>query len=436
MRPLFVLTAMLMLAACTISDDGNNNTYTCKDGGQKRFVRDATLYWYLWNDLLPRKKDIKLGNYDTPSELLADLISVQPLDGYSYIGSAADDVAFFGAGQYEGFGFSWQRVATDDIRLTRVFTGSPAAAAGFSRGQQVVAIDGRAIADIEAAEGFEAALDAATVNFSMRQTDGVTEFSADVTKGIVTINPVPQWRLIPRTGTAPIGYVELASFISTADSVLDTVFASFRSADVTEVIVDLRYNGGGLVATADLFADLLGGAVAENLTFSRTLHNADRSADYDYEEFFDLLGNSINLARLVVIATPSTASASEMVINGLEPHVEVTVVGDRTFGKPVGQVGFEFCGNILRLTGFQTVNADGFGDYFNGLPADCVADDDLNIPVGDDTDPSLVAARAWLDTGACPPSPVRSPFVSSPLRIGTEAGDQSKPPWQEHANAW
>ena len=75
---------------------------------------------------------------------------MQPLDNFSYLTSALADSAFFGAGLYEGFGFSWKRLAGDEIRLTRVFTGSPAEAAGFSRGQRIVALDGRSIAEIEA----------------------------------------------------------------------------------------------------------------------------------------------------------------------------------------------------------------------------------------------------------------------------------------------
>ena len=435
MRSLAVIFLSAILAACSFSDgDSNDDLYSCSNRDQKRFVRDATEFWYLWNDLLPDKT--KVADYDSPAEVLAAMTAVQPLDNFSYIGSAAADAAFFGGGLYLGFGFSWQRVATDDIRLTRVFADSPADGAGFSRGQRILALDGRSIAEIEAAEGIGAALRAATVDFTLLEIDGVTEFTVTVTQDTVVIAPVPQWRTIPRAGNTPVGYVELASFIGTADSTLDAVFANFRAAGVTDLIVDLRYNSGGLVATAELFGDLLGGVVAENLTFTRTLHNADRAAEYDSDEFFELLANSINLSRLVVIATPATASASELLINGMEPHVDVAIVGDRTFGKPIGQVGFEFCGNILRLTAFQTVNADGFGDYFDGLPADCAAVDDLNVAVGDDADPNMIAARAYLDTGACPAAPLQAPLSYSQLELQMLTDDRRGPPWRQALGAW
>jgi len=168
------------------------------------------------------------------------------------------------------------------------------------------------------------------------------------------------------------------------------------------VIIDLRYNGGGLVSTAELLGDYLGGLVAQSLIFSSTEFNADRAAQYNETELFELRGNSISLSRLVVIASRGTASASELVANGMIPHVDVAIVGDRTFGKPVGQIGLEFCDKILRPTAFKLANALGDGDYFDGLPADCAAVDDLSVAVGDSLDPNMVAAMSYLDTGACP----------------------------------
>ena len=154
-----------------------------------------------------------------------------------------------------------------------------------------------------------------------------------------------------------------------------------------------------------------------------------------FRPFFNRLGNSINLSRLVVIATDRTASASEMITNGMDPHVEVTIVGADTFGKPGGQVGFEFCEQILRPTAFQLVNADDFGDYFGGLPVDCPAVDDLNIPIGNPTDPNVVTALGYLDTGACPVA--AAPGGPSKPGIVTDfpQPDRLGPPWREFAGA-
>jgi carboxyl-terminal processing protease len=187
---------------------------------------------------------------------------------------------------------------------------------------------------------------------------------------------------------------------------MDAVFADFRAQGVNDVILDLRYNGGGLVSTSELLGDFLGGDVAENLVYSKTVFNELRAPANNSIEFFERRGNSMSLVRLVVIASRSTASASELVINGMDPHVQVVIVGDDTFGKPVGQVGLEFCEKILRPTAFQTLNADDFGDYFFGLPVDCAAPDDLDVAVGADNDPNIEAALSYLDTGGCPAAAV------------------------------
>ncbi len=434
-------TAMLVVA-CSSGGDGTGNVTqqpdACDINGQKQYVLDAMYDWYLWTDVLPAKSSVSIADYSTPESLLAYLTSFQPLDDFSFINDADADAQFFGEGKYEGFGFSSRFVAADDLRFSRVFLDSPAGTAGLARGDRVLTMDGRTIANIEANEGVGAFFDANdSINFTLRRVNG-TEYSVMVTKDIVTIDPVPQWRVIDAGGGRNVGYMELATFISTADSVFDTVFADFRAANVTEVIIDLRYNGGGLVSTAELLGDYLGGLVAENLTFSRTEFNAARAAANNREEFFERRGNSMSLSSLVVIATRSTASASELVANSMIPHVNVQIVGDRTFGKPVGQVGLEFCSKILRPTSFKTVNANGEGDYFDGLPlgAGCAAADDLNIPVGDDTDPNVVEAMGYLETGACPIS--ATPGTQQKLRYqhASEQEFRRGPPHREFLDAW
>jgi C-terminal processing protease CtpA/Prc len=412
-KPIIILSALLV-AACSSSDGASDEApvAACSLEGQKQFVLDNMRAWYFWNDLLPAQVDTS--QFATPEDLLAFLTTFSPditpddgidnpVDRFSFINTAAADQAFFGEGKFEGFGFSSRFVAENDLRLSRVFFDSPANLAGLERGQQIIALNGRTIAEIEANEGVNAVFDLSPLEFTMREIDG-TEFTVEITQDIVTIDPVPQSRIIvdPNGVRTPVGYMELATFISTADAEMDTVFANFRAQGVNDVILDLRYNGGGLVSTSELLGDFLGGDVAENLAYSKTVFNELRAAANNRTEFFERRGNSMSLVRLVVIASRSTASASELVINGMDPHVEVIIVGDDTFGKPVGQVGLEFCEQILRPTAFQTLNANDFGDYFFGLPVDCAAPDDLDVAVGADNDPNIEAALAYLDTGGCP----------------------------------
>lgn len=430
-RKLSLVVALAVLTACSaLEDDDSQGPADCGVPSQKQFVLDAMRDVYFWNTLLPAT--VTLADFASPEDLLAYLVSFQPLDLYSFISSADADAQFFGAGQYLGFGFSYRFVAADEMRLTQVFASSPAAQAGFARGQRIVSLNGRSIAEIEAAEGIDAVLDLSTVEFFLRNPDA-SEFMVSVTKDVVTIDPLPQWRVIDTPG-GPVGYVEFAAFISTANPVFDTIFASFGQSGVTDLILDMRYNGGGLISTTELLGDFLGGSVATGQVFSRTLFNSN-NASANRTELFQELFNSLNLSRLVVISTESTASASELITNSMEPHVEVTLVGGTTFGKPVGQVGIEFCSKILRATAFETVNSLGQGGYFDGLPADCAAADDLDIPVGDDMDPNVISALGYLANGSCPVSAIPG---TAKADIGREHSKKFRqgPPWRDFANAY
>jgi carboxyl-terminal processing protease len=438
MRNALLVIVCAVLAACGSSDGGGNaGPAGCSNMQQISFVQDAMQQWYLWNDLLPAQ--ISAGNYESPEELLEHLKTYSPdddsgipIDRFSYIGSAAADAAFFGEGQYEGYGFG----RTSGARIVQVFAGSPAEVGGIERGQQILELNGRTIAEIEAAEGINAALDASPLTFLMLEQGGGT-LTTTIEFDVVTINPIPQTRIIPASDGSGrmVGYVELSTFISTAEPVFAQVFADFISAGVTDIIVDLRYNGGGLVRVSNLLGDYLGGIVPNGDVFSETRFNADRAAGNNSFEPFDNLANSLSTSRIVIIATGSTASASELLTNSMAPYVDVTIVGDTTFGKPVGQVGIEFCGKILRPTAFQTFNADGFGDYFDGLAVDCPAADDISIAVGVDSDPNMIAAMAYLDTGLCPAAAQTLRSLQSDRGKRNARAEVAAPAWREFAGA-
>jgi len=447
MRNLIGLLLLATLVACGGDGGGaappETGTEACSNDGQKQFVLDNLYAWYLWNDLLPQ--GISIADYATPEELVREVtrqfgpqdVDGNPIDLFSSVGSAQADSEFFGEGKFEGFGFSYRILdqAGEDIRLSRVFSGSPAENGGLERGQQFVSLDGRSIAEIQANEGIAAAFNNMTVLFEMRRPDG-TVFSSSITKDIVTIDPVPQHRIIDAGNGVMVGYMELSQFISTADPVFDTVFAEFIAAGVDDVIIDLRYNGGGLVSTANLLGDYLGAFANDGRVFSEMQFNADRAAENNSTDFFQRQGNSIDLGRFVVIATAGTASASELVTNSMEAYFDVTLVGANTFGKPVGQIGLTFCEKILRPTSFRTVNAAGEGDYFDGLPVDCAAPDDLNFAVGADDDPNMVAAMTYLNTGACPVAAGPSGQFKVIGDMGAEKRDRRGPAHREFADAY
>ena len=213
--------------------------------------------------------NIDIADYGSPESLVFEVTTTfgpqdalgNPIDRWSSVGSLVADQQYYGEGKYEGFGFSW-REEGGEMRMTGVFPGSPAANAGIERGQTVITLNDRSYADIVANEGINTFFDNNdTVTFVVEDRFGLPVVDPMViTKAIVTITPVPQWRTIPLEGGAPpVGYMEFRTFVSTADPVFDEVFADFIAAGVKDVVIDLRYNGGGLVRTAELLGDYLGG---------------------------------------------------------------------------------------------------------------------------------------------------------------------------------
>ena len=146
--------------------------------------------------------------------------------------------------------------------------------------------------------------------------------------------------------------------------------------------------------------------------FGEYFHN-DRNAFRNKTLRYEQPLNALTLDRLVVITTRSSASASELVINALRPFMPVLVVGDRTYGKPVGQYAIPFCDKVLAPVSFTVRNANGEGDYFDGIAPTCPAPDDLDHGLGDPQEGSLREAIALILTGQCSPS---SPAGLAPSR--------------------
>jgi len=259
--------------------------------------------------------------------------------------------------------------------------------------------------------------DDASATFDNERFEGEgfgSPYTAEVTREIVVTEPVPDFFLINRGGGRRVGYVDFRSFISTAEPELDEAFTLFRTEGVTELIVDLRYNGGGLLSVARTLGDLIAGETAAGEIFFELQFNEARS-DSNETARLEPLPNSLIPARVIFITTAASASAREVVINGVAPHVEFAVVGETTFGKPVGQSGFDLkpCDLRLRPVTFRTVNALGEGGFFEGIPpqptASCAAEDDLDFQLGDIAEASLEVALDYADTGTCDPQAAQAP---------------------------
>jgi C-terminal processing protease CtpA/Prc len=409
-----------LIAACGGGNGGGSSVGSaCSDARERRFVLDTAREWYLFQNLLPDAVDA--GQYATAEELLDALTAdarAQGLDRFfSYVTTRQADDAILQEGQFVGFGFR-SHIEDGRLWLTDVYEDSPAAGGGLTRGTEITQVDSgngfEPIATLlDEDPGLEQAFGPATegIERGMRFVPpGGTPAEAVFTKAIVTIPPLPaggtRILALPSNPSVPVGYFSLRTFTSTAEAPLREAYAGFRAQGIEYFIMDLRYNGGGLVRIAETIGDLNGAARSDSDVFLKTRFSAAKSAQ-DSVRRFDPQPESVAPVRIAFITTGLTASASEIVINSLEPWTEVAIVGEDTLGKPVGQSGFDLsgCDIRLRLITFQFANANDEGDYYQGLAERlsfaCRADDDLMREPGDATEGSTAAALAWLGTGAC-----------------------------------
>lgn len=403
---LLMLASATLVAACGGSSSGPTVTQPddCSIASQNETIYDLMQQWYLWYDELPV---VDPGSFSSQQALLDALIApvADPVDRFSYLTTQAEEDALFGASQFIGFGFR-QRVDGDSVTILDVFEGGPANAGGLDRGSSILAIDGVPIADILAIEGgLTEALGPREIGFEVEMTfrnQAGAEITSTFIKDTVTIPPVTATQVFDLDGVTT-GYLVFRNFVDPGIAALNTAFTEFSNAGVTQLIVDLRYNGGGLLRVAEYFANLLASRDNPGLPFYSLWHNDQNSArDETFLLATDPLSIALSLDKVVFITTPATASASELLINGLPPYVETVTVGGTTFGKPVGQLGFRFCEQVLRPVSFEFVNALGEGAFFDGIGPDCVAADDTALPFGVAGEDSFDTAVQWLSTGACP----------------------------------
>jgi C-terminal processing protease CtpA/Prc len=400
-RKLAALLLLLGAVGCGAeSPVDSTSTEDCTTLGEVQFVRTTLRDVYLWYRDLP---DPAPSGFSSPEAYL-EAVRKKPIDeSYSYIADQAESDAFFSESQFIGVGVSYRQTGASELRVTQVFPGGPAADAGLARGDYLLAVNGTAVPTLIANNGLDAAFGPSTagtaVTLDWRTPQG-GQFSARLVKRAVTIPTVSQTAVYDLGRSGRVGYVHFRNFVQPSTAALNTAFADLTAADVTELILDLRYNGGGLISVAQHLSGLIGGERTRNQVFVEFFHNDKHTAENQVLRF-PVPAGALGLSRLVVIATRASASASESVINSLRPFIPVTVVGETTYGKPVGQYGFDFCDKTLFPVAFQVRNARGEGDYFDGIPADCAAADDLDHPLGDSDEASVSEALRYIRTGGC-----------------------------------
>jgi len=300
---------------------------SCSVPTQNRFVHDALFEYYYWNHELPSTNP---STFASPQAYL-DAVRFKPLDStYSFIASRADQDALYSASQFVGLGMTTPFDGVE-MRVSEVFPDSPASEAGFKRGDRFLTVNGRTIADIAASDEIASAFgphdEGLEVVIEWRPFEG-PDRKATLKKRVVTIPPVQVTKLYEVDGRK-VGYIVFRTFVEPSVAALDDSFNALRDAGATELVLDLRYNGGGLVSVAQHLASLIGGTRTDGKVLAEYVHN-DRHRELNSKLLFQSKPNALNLTRLVVITTRASASASELIINGLRPYIPVVVVGDRT----------------------------------------------------------------------------------------------------------
>jgi len=399
-------------------------TASCGLSARQSFAKAVIDEWYLFpGDVATNVNPANFADVQTYIDALVAPARALNKDRYfTYVTSIAEEEAFFTSGSSAGFGV---RLAYDPtiqrVIIAEAYENAPALAAGIDRGTQIVGIGTNAsnvrtisaIVGSEGTQGITNALGASdpgvTRVLRIVEPGGGTR-DVSVTKADYDLDPISDRygaKIINEGGHA-YGYVNLRSFISSADPQLRAAFLNFRNQGVTDVVIDLRYNGGGLVSTAELFGDLLGRNRAASDLFSQTNFRASKAGN-NTRHTFTTQPEAIAPTRIAFIGTGSTASASELVINGMLPYLgtNMTLVGSNTYGKPVGQIALDKseCDERMRVIAFATGNAASSGDYFDGLAPkignSCAADDDLSLPLGDPREASVRAAIDFLAGGSC-----------------------------------
>jgi len=399
----FSWVVVLLLGAAVVPAAAQSGPRSCTVSSQNLYVRDVMLDLYLWRHTLP---DVNPTAFRSPEAYL-EAVRYRELDSrFSYITSAASSNAFYSDSQFIGFGFSTSQ-ADSELRVLQVFPDSPASEAGLGRGDRILEVDGRSVEELIASGAIGTAFGPSDIGVSstvlFRSRDG-SERREQMTKRAVTIPTVSLTRVYEVEGRR-VGYLFFRNFVRPSVAALDEAFAALRDAGVTELVLDLRYNGGGLVDVAVHLGSLIGGAVTAGQPFATYAHN-DRNASRNETIRFETLEQPApQLSRLVVIASRSSASASELVINALRPFMPVDIIGDATYGKPVGQYLVEFCDKVLAPVSFSLRNANDEGDYFAGLAPTCPAADSIDYDLGDAAEASLAEALYFIRHGACSAPP-------------------------------
>lgn len=401
---LFALIVFSLNTSCYKDKDDEPTPPALVKNEVNDFVWKAMNIFYLYKSDIPNLANNRftseeaytsyLNGYSEPEEFFESLIyQREVVDRFSFITSdyIALEQQFQGEFKTNGLESNYYLQPGSDTKVfgvvRLVLNDSEASAAGLKRGQVFNAIDGVPMTR----DNFNALLnkETYTLNFANYNDKGTpspnddsvdsTSDTATLTKKPYTENPVHTTKVLDINGTK-IGYLMYNSFTSNFDPQLNEAFGDLKSAGVQHLVLDLRYNGGGSVNTAALLASMITGQF-NGKVFSKLVWNENlQSENTDYNFRNNAAGgvgaiNSLNLDKVYVLTTNRTASASELIINGLSPYIDVVQIGDRTTGKSQASV------TLYDSENFSKQNANPSHKYaIQPLVAVSVNSEDARVP--------------------------------------------------------
>jgi len=396
---LVALFGILVLNSCQddLDDNINNANNSANQLSIKDFIWKAmnTFYVYkgdspnLANDRFDSNEAYRefLESIDSPINFFDALLADQ--DRFSFIvpdfvtlelnqdGISLSNGMAFGFVQFRGtetvFGF-----------VKYVVPGSPAENAGLERGMIFTSIDGTAFTP-QTNFGQLISPDSYTIGLAEFQGSELVNLDQQVSldKIQLTENPIHEHKVLNVDGQK-VGYLMYNNFRSPFNSELNGVFANFKAEGISELVLDLRYNSGGSIETCKDLSSMITGQF-NGQVFAQQLFNDNFEPEnliFDSEISSGETINSLNFSRVFVLTSESSASASELLINALNPYIDVVQIGTNTEGKFEGSATLYDSPNFRRNEAslehtyaiqpliLKTANKDGFTDFFEGLPPD------------------------------------------------------------------
>ncbi len=433
---------ILLVASCKEDDISPDQQYLKINN----FIWEEMNDVYLWEEFIPQDIDLKS---ETDSKHLFEELLYLPTDRWSYI---TDDYqglidGFNGVEKDFGHHFKLYKLFNSDqiVGIVKyVVSGSPASDVGIQRGDLFYKVNGTTL-DVNNYEELLFGQETYTLSFGTFDVDEnvIPGTDKSLTAKIIIENPIYLSKTI-EFEESKIGYLAYNRFISKYEDDLVKAIQKFKNDNITDLVLDLRYNPGGAVSSAIHLSSLIApnSVVQNESVFSRLQWN-EKYADYFLKEegadsenlvsHFIIPAVNLNLNRIYILITSNTASASEAVINSLNPYMEVVVIGsENSSGKYVGSVTIHDAnksGNwAMQPIVFKNANADGVSDYADGFTPDYLVEDDYNAPLGS-LGEDMLSKAVELITGQVVTEPARieSKFVPDNMTpIANMVSDRKK----------